>query len=164
MLPSVWVALVAAIARLAAVSSLVIVPVALAVVRVAPLVGLERVTAKVSFCSTVVSPCTFTVITLLVCPAAKLTVPLGRVLFAKSVALAGLVPLPVTAQLAVLAPLVLPERVTVKVKALLPVLPSVWVALVAAIARLAAGVLLVPINNDQPPAMVPVSPPTSSMT
>ncbi len=50
-------------------------------------------------------------------------------------ALAALVPEPVTAQLTLLAPVVLTARVTVKVKALLPLFPSVWLALVAAIAK-----------------------------
>ena len=53
----------------------------------------------------------------------------------KSVALAGMVPVPVTAPLTLLVPVVLTERVTVKVKALLPLLPSVWLARVAAMAR-----------------------------
>ena len=114
-----------------AVSSLVMVPVAVAVVRVAPLVGSARVTVKVSFASRVLSPCTLTVIVLLVSPAAKLTVPLGRVLPPKSAAST----LPVTAQLTELAPMVSPERVTVKVKSLVPLLPSAWVASVAATAK-----------------------------
>ena len=78
-------------------------------------------------------------------------------------ALAALVPEPVTAQLTLLAPVVLTARVTVKVKALLPLFPSVWLALVAAIAKVGA-VEAVPIFSDQPPAIVPASPPTSSTT
>ncbi|GCA72860.1 hypothetical protein MiYa_04415 [Microcystis aeruginosa NIES-2519] len=101
------------------------VPVAVAVVIVAPLVALERVTVKFSFSSTVASPKTLTVITFEVSPAAKLTVPDGNNPPTKSVALAGLVPVPVTAQLTLLLPVVLTARVTVKVKALLPLLPSV---------------------------------------
>ena len=46
--------------------------------------------------STAVSPATFTVIVLLVSPAAKLSVPVGNVPPAKSVAFAALAPLPVT--------------------------------------------------------------------
>jgi len=60
------------------------------------------------------------------------------------VALAALVPEPVTAQLTLLAPVVLTARVTVKVKALLPLFPSVWLALVAAIAKV--GFVLDPAN------------------
>ncbi|GCL48777.1 hypothetical protein NIES3804_03280 [Microcystis aeruginosa NIES-3804] len=101
------------------------VPVAVAVVMLAPLVGLERMTVKFSFGSNVVSPRTLTVITLLVSPGAKLTVPDGNNPPTKSAALAGLLPLLITAQLTLLLPVVLPERVTVKVKALLPLLPSV---------------------------------------
>ncbi len=56
--PSVWVALVEAITS--AVSSLVMIPVAVAVIIVA-LVGLERVTVSSSSGSTVVSPDTLTV-------------------------------------------------------------------------------------------------------
>ncbi len=126
LLPSVRLLLAAAMVRVgAATSSLLIVPVAVAVVMVAPLVALERVTVKFSFGSNVVSPWTLTVITLLVSPGAKLTVPDGKTPPTKSVALAGKVPLLVTAQLTLLLPVVLAERVTVKVKALLPLLPSV---------------------------------------
>ena len=85
-------AAVAAIAK--AVSSLVIVPVAVGVVIVA-LVGLLRVIVKVSSGSTKVSPLTGTVMTLLVSPAAKLTVPvMGNVTPPKSAPSAAL---PVTA-------------------------------------------------------------------
>ena len=52
-------------------SSLVISPVAVTVVIVAPLVGLERVTVKLSSGSTDVSPLTLTEITLEVSLAAK---------------------------------------------------------------------------------------------
>ena len=70
---------------------------------------------------------------LLVSPAAKLTVPVGRMPPAKSAAVAGLLPLPPTTKAAVEAAVVLPVRVTVKVKAVLPLLPSFRLALVAAI-------------------------------
>ena len=99
------------------VSSFKMVPVALAAVMVAPVEGLERLRVKVSFGSIVVSPATFTVTVLLVSPAAKLTVPVGKVAPAKWIAAAGLVPLPATVQLALVSPLVSPERVTVKANA-----------------------------------------------
>ena len=63
-----------------------------------------------------------------------MTVPVGRDGL-KSAALAGLVPVPVTAQLAVLVVDVSPVRVTVKVKGVVPELPSNCKALVGAIAR-----------------------------
>ena len=112
-------ALVGEIARL--VSSLVIIPVAVAVVRVAPLVGLDRVTVKLSLGSTVVSPLTLTVITLDVSFAAKVTIPDGKVP-PKS---AALIPVPVTAQFTAFVPVIKPDRLTVKVKALFPEFPSV---------------------------------------
>ena len=99
---------------------------------IALLVGLERVTIKFSFASTVVSPLTFTVITLDVSFAAKVTVPDGNVP-PKSAALAGLVPVPVTPQLTKFIPVVRPNRRTVKIKALVPEFPSDRVALVGAI-------------------------------
>ena len=77
-------------------SSLVIVPAAEAVVIVAP-TGPERVTVKPSSGSTVVSPLTLTVIVCDVAPAAKFTPPLGSAPPVKSVPLAALAPLPVTA-------------------------------------------------------------------
>ena len=82
--------------------------------------GFDSVTVKPSSGSTTVSPATLTVIVLLVSPAAKLTVPDGRTAPTKSDPAAGLAPLPVTAQLALVAMLVLPPRVTVKVNAVLP--------------------------------------------
>ena len=91
-----------------------------AVAIVAPLLGLDSVTVKPSSGSTTVSPATLTVIVLLVSAAAKLTVPEGRTPPAKSDPAAALAPLPVTAQLALLAMLVLPPRVTVKVNGELP--------------------------------------------
>ena len=67
----------------------------------------------------------------------------------KSDASAGLAPVPVTAQAAELALEVSPERVTVKVKAVVPELPSLRTALVAAMASVGAGVksslLMVPV-------------------
>ena len=67
-----------------------------------------------------------------------MTVPVGMVP-PKSAALAGLAPVPVTAQLALLIPVVSPVRVTVKVKAVSPSLPSERIALVGAIARLTSS-------------------------
>jgi hypothetical protein len=64
------------------------------------------------------------------------------------VALAGLVPVPVTTQLTVFVPVVAPNRVTVKVKALLPELPSVCTALVGAIANMPdaiSSLIIVPV-------------------
>ena len=97
----------------------------LAVERTAP-VGLLNETVKVSSASKMESPLTLTVIVFVVSPAAKLTVPVGKVP-PKSAALAGLVPLPVTAKLALLARDVSPERVTVKVNGAFPLFPSFWV-------------------------------------
>src|SRR5438477_8859085 len=93
-----------------------IVPLAVAV----PMAGFDSVTVKLSSGSTTVSPATLTVIVLLVSPAAKLTVPEGKAAPTKSDPAAGLAPLPVTAQLALVAVLVLPPRVTVKVNGVLP--------------------------------------------
>jgi len=121
-------------------SSFSMVPVAVAVVIVAALLGLDRVTVKVSSASMLVSPLTLTVMILEVSLAAKVTVPVGNVP-PKSAALAGLAPVPVTAHLTVFIPVVLPERVTLKVKALLPELPSVCTALLGAIAKV-EGTLL----------------------
>src|SRR5262245_48881197 len=100
------------------------VPEAEAVVIVAP-VGLESVTVKPSFASTVASPATLTVMVLLTSPAAKLRVPEGGVPPWKSAPAAGLAPEPATAQPTLAAPVVLPARVTVKVKGVVaPAAPS----------------------------------------
>ena len=72
-----------------------------------------------------------TVITLLVSVGAKPTAPLGSPPSAKSAALAGLAPLPATAQLALVDPLVSPVRVTVNVNGVLPAFPSGLFASVA---------------------------------
>src|SRR5262245_26399596 len=112
-------------------------PVAAAVAMVVPALGADSVTVKPSLGSTVVSPATLMVMSWLVWPAAKLTVPVGNTppSAAKSAALAGLAPLPETVQVADDAPVVLPERVTVKVNGVLPVLPSALLAAAAAIAK-----------------------------
>src|SRR6478609_12044122 len=135
LLPSFRLALTAAIDSdgPTAASSLTMVPVAVAVPMVVPELGFDRVTLNPSLGSTVVSAATFTVMVLLVSPAAKLTVPVGKAAPVKSAAFAGLAPLPVTAKAAVDAPAVLPVRVTVKVKAVLPLLPSFRLAFAAAI-------------------------------
>jgi hypothetical protein len=108
---------------------LTIVPVALEVLIVVPDEGFDRVTVKPSSGSIDLSPATLTVMVLLVWPAAKLTVPEGRTPWVKSAAFAGWLPLPVTAQATLAAPAVLPERVTVKVKGVVPALPSKWLTL-----------------------------------
>ena len=105
-LPSGFTALVAAIANVGIVllsSSLVIVPVADAVLIIAPLLGLERVTVKVSSFSKSVSPLTSTVNLRVVSSASKVIVPvgktlLGKTLLAKSAAFALLSPEPATVQ------------------------------------------------------------------
>ena len=70
------------------------VPVAAAVAMVVPALGADSVTVKPSLASTVVSPATLMVMSWLVWPAAKLTVPVNAPV--KSAALAALAPLPVT--------------------------------------------------------------------
>ena len=70
---------------------------AAAVLMVVPALGLDSVTVKPSLGSTVASAATLTVIVLVVSPAAKLTVPVGKAPPVKSAAVAGLAPLPVTA-------------------------------------------------------------------
>ena len=102
---------------------MVMVPTAVAVPRVAPL-AFDRVRVKVSLGSTTVSPTTLTRTVLLASPAAKLTMPVGRVPPAKSLAAAAFVPDPVTAQLAEAGALRSPLRVTVKLKAVEPEFPS----------------------------------------
>ena len=116
-------------------SSLMMVPLAVLVVIVAP-DALLKDTLNVSFGSAVKSGLTFTEIVLLVSPAANETVPVGRALPWKSDALAGKVPVPVTAQVAELDPVVLPERVTANVKGVaVPTIPSALLALIGVIAR-----------------------------
>ena len=95
-----------------------------------------RVTVKDSSASGMPSPCTFTVITFVISPAAKVTIPLGNPFPTKSPPLAALVPLPVTAQFTAVIPLVSPERVMVKEKGVVvPPFPSFWIPLVATMAR-----------------------------
>ena len=108
-----------------------------------------------------VSPCTVTVIVLLVSPLAKVTVPLGKVP-PKSVAFAGLVVPPVTAHrtAASLDPL---PRMMVKVKGLVPLFPSGWSPLVAEIiAPVISSLVMVPITGVVVPILYPV--PATSVT
>ena len=147
-LPSALLAEVAAIASDA--SSFTMVPFADAVPIVIPEEAFDNVTVKPLSGSTVLSPATFTVIVLLVSPIAKLTVPDGSAAPTKSVASAGFVPLPVTAHFAVLACETFPARVTVKVNAVLPVLPSALLAEVAAIDSDASSFRIVPLADAVP--------------
>jgi ABC-type uncharacterized transport system permease subunit len=135
--PSGFAAEVAAIANVVA-SSFWIVPLAAAVVIVAGALGLLKVTVNPSSGSITPSPVTAIVMTFVVSPAAKLTVPVGRVP-PKSAASAGAPLLPVTAYVAVVVPLVSPLRVTVNVKAVVLLFPSGFVADVAAIANVVAS-------------------------
>ena len=91
-----------------------IVPEALAVVIVA-LLALDRLTMKPSSNSTVLSPFTSTVMVFMLSPAAKATVPDGKLPTTKSLALAPFTPEPVTAQSAILLPVVSTVRLTTKV-------------------------------------------------
>ena len=118
-------------------SSVTIVPVALLVIRNIPALRLLSVTVKPLSASIKLSPATSTVMVLLVSPYAKVNVPEGSVLSAKSAALAGLLPDPVTAQDTVCSPSKSPERVAVKVKAVVPDWPSYFEALDASIETLA---------------------------
>ena len=107
--------------------------------RVAP-DGDESVTVKPSSVSIVESAATLTVIVLVASPMAKATLPVGSVPPVKSFAVAALAPLPVTAQETLDAPVVSPERVTVKVKEVdPPPVPSALLADVAAIASVGGG-------------------------
>src|SRR5262245_26810601 len=81
---------------------------------------------------------------LLVSPAAKLTGPVGNAA-PKSAAVAGLLPLPVTASLSVDAAVVLLLRVTVRVNGVLPLLPSFRLAVAAAIDSEVSSLRMVPM-------------------
>ena len=90
---------------------------------VAPPVGGERATVKVSLGSRSVSPTTLTVIVFEVSPLAKLTVPVSVPVTSE----ASAPPAPpgkLTVQVAPTAPSEPPVRLTVKVKAVVPALPS----------------------------------------
>src|SRR5439155_221727 len=138
--PSALSALVAAIDSEA--SSLRITPLAEAVPRTVPALGFDSVTVKASSDSTRVSPATPIVMTLEVSPAAKLTVPDGSTPPAKS---ATLTAAPVTAQLALAAPLVSPARRSSELNGVVPDWPSALSALVAAIDSEASSLRIVPL-------------------
>ena len=129
--PSGLLALVAAMENV--VSSFRMVPVAV-LVPMLPLLGVASTTWKPSFASPVLSRATLIVTVRLASPAAKLTVPDGSTPPAKSAALAGAAPLPVTLKATDPAPMVLPVRCARKVKAVVPLpLPSARAAKLAAI-------------------------------
>jgi hypothetical protein len=113
-------------------SSLRIVPIAVEVPIAAPVDEWRR-TLNLSSYSTTSSPFTLTDIIFELSPAAKDTVPDGSTPLRKSAAFAGALPTPTTRHRTLLTPLRFPVRFTVKVKALLPLLPSSWAALVASI-------------------------------
>ena len=149
-LPSALLAASAAIAKVGATaSSLRMVEEAAAVVMVAP-VGLDRVTVKLSSSSTTVSPATLTVMVEVAAPAANETVPVGRTPPVKSAALA----VPVTANAADAVPVRSPDRLTVKVNAVEPALPSALLAASAKIDNVASSFRMV----DEAAAAVMVAP------
>ena len=63
--------------------------------------------------------------------------------------MAAFAPVPVTTQSTAVAPPVAPDRVTVKVKGVGPALPSSRLALVAAMAREASSLMIVPVAVDE---------------
>ena len=143
-LPSRRAALSGVIARL--VSSLRIVPLAVAAGSIVAPRGLLRVTLKPSSSSVALSPRTLTVIVRLVSFGPKETVPVGSPAATKSAASAGLVPLPLTAQLTLLLPLSTPVRLMVNRNVVvLPLAPSNLSASVAAIERLVSSLRIVPL-------------------
>ena len=105
-----------------------------------------------------VSPATCTTTVALACPAAKLTVPDGSTLPGKSRASAGSVPMaiaPSTDQGMLNALPIAPPRVMVKVKPVVPALPSSFTDVVAATLSRAAG--LAPASAMPSRPMVPPS-------
>ena len=106
------------------VSSFRIVAVGTAWLAITPPVGLASTNSNPSLASCVLSPTTETVTVRLACPAANDTVPEGSTPPTKSAPLAGLAPLPFTANATVPAPLRSPTRCTVKVKLRVPPVPS----------------------------------------
>ena len=96
-----------------------------------PPTGFESVTVKPSSGSSSVSPVTTRAISCSTSPAAKLTVPEGSVP-PKSAASAS----PETPKSTEAAPVVSPDRLTVKVKSVVPVSPSGFSASVAAIVKI----------------------------
>ncbi len=125
------------------VSSFRTVPLAVEVRIVAPLAP-DRFTSNPSSGSTSVSAETSIMISILVSPSAKFTVPLGR-LPPKSSPLTGSSPCPRTMKLALAAPDEFPVRVTVKVKPVLPESPSVLSAEAAAIESPESSFRIVPV-------------------
>ena len=159
--PSTLSALVAVIVKAASVaSSLRMVPNAVAVASVAPVLGFDNLTLKASLASCVVSPATLTVMIFDVSPAAKLTVPEGRTPPTKS---APLTVAPPTVHTALCATEVSPVRVTVKVNAVVPDWPSTLSALVAAIDRDASSLWIVPDAAAVAVAVASVAPDTSTV-
>ena len=150
-LPSALLALVAAMAReaTAAVSSLIIVPDAVAVVIDAP-VALDRLMVNASSASYSLSPATLTVMVLVVSPAAKVRVPFGSVPPAKSSAVAGFGSPPPADQLTVVTAEVNPVLVAVNVNGVVPELPSALLALVAATAIAVSSLTIVPVAEAVP--------------
>ncbi len=118
-------------------SSSRITPTAVAVVIDTPAWAPERLTVKLAFSSAKVSPATSTVTVWAAWAAENTTCPAGSCPPIKSAPLAAVIeatPPPVTAQSAPAVPAVSPVRVTVKVNAVLPLLPSAFSALTGAIA------------------------------
>ena len=125
--PSPLIASVAAIDKVG-ISSFAIRPDAVDFTSAVPVEGADNLTVKLSLSSLAESPATCTVTILLVSSGAKLTVPEGRIPPRKSAASApGKAP-PATFQCALDAMSRLPERVTLKVKAVAAPLPSALTA------------------------------------
>ena len=125
-----------------ALSSLRIVPSAVAWTRSAVLDWFVSSTVNVSSNSTVVSPCTGTLIVFDVSPTLNVSVPVGRTPPTKSSPSAS--PPACTAQSTVVPPAVSPDRVTVNVKLFVPESPSVLSASAAAISRSTSSLRIVP--------------------
>ena len=154
--PSALAAAAAAIASTGgSASSLRMVPVAVAVARTPSPVGSRRVTLKASWGSTVVSPCTWTVIVFLVCPAPKVNRPEGSTPPAKSARSALS---PVTCQSTLTGLRVPPLRVTVKVNGVVPSWPSFRAALAARTASRAGSRSSLRISPEAVPAPIEAPP------
>src|SRR4051812_23944503 len=126
------------------------VPLADAVPMVSPADGLDSVTAKPSSASTVVSPAARIVIVFEVWPTANVTVPEGNTPVAKSDALAACNPLPATDQSTDWLEAEAWPSVTVKVKDVVPLLPSALTASRAAIETDASSLRMVPLADAVP--------------
>ena len=114
------------------------------------LFALDRVTVKASSFSTSRSPVASTVMVAVLWPAAKLTWPDG-IAPPKSVASAS----PDTLQSAVVAWVRSPVRVTVKVKAVVPLSPSAWLTESAAMLRSASSLTMRPEAAPVPICALP---------